>query len=61
MIALVFTGGTISMRNDPASGGAVPTLRGDAILASAPDAQGVLYDLPEVIAGAAPLPPETVV
>jgi L-asparaginase len=36
MITLVFTGGTISMRNDPASGGAVPTLRGDAILASAP-------------------------
>jgi L-asparaginase len=36
MIVLVFTGGTISMRTDPASGGAVPTLRGDAILASAP-------------------------
>jgi L-asparaginase len=36
MIALVFTGGTISMRKDPASGGAVPTLRGEAILASAP-------------------------
>jgi L-asparaginase len=36
MITLVFTGGTISMRNDPVSGGAVPALRGDAILASAP-------------------------
>ncbi|HWZ59174.1 MAG TPA: asparaginase [Gemmatimonadaceae bacterium] len=36
MIPLVFTGGTISMRTDPASGGAVPTLSGQAILASAP-------------------------
>jgi L-asparaginase len=36
VIVLVFTGGTISMRTDPASGGAVPTLRGDAILAAAP-------------------------
>lgn len=38
MIVLVFTGGTISMRHDPAAGGAVPTLRGAAILASAPGA-----------------------
>jgi len=36
VIVLLFTGGTISMRIDPASGGAVPTLRGAAILASAP-------------------------
>jgi len=36
MIVLLFTGGTISMRHDPASGGAVPTLRGRDILALAP-------------------------
>jgi L-asparaginase len=38
MIVLVATGGTISMRHDPAAGGAVPTLRGAAILAAAPRA-----------------------
>jgi L-asparaginase len=37
MIVLVFTGGTISMRHDPAAGGAVPTLRGRDILALAPE------------------------
>ncbi len=36
MIALVFTGGTISMRIDPAAGGAVPTLNGAALLSMAP-------------------------
>jgi L-asparaginase len=36
MIVLLFTGGTISMRHDPASGGAVPTLRGRDILALTP-------------------------
>jgi L-asparaginase len=36
MIVLLFTGGTISMRHDPVSGGAVPTLRGRDILALAP-------------------------
>jgi L-asparaginase len=36
MIVLLFTGGTISMRHDPALGGAVPTLRGRDILALAP-------------------------
>ena len=36
MIVLVFTGGTISMRHDPASGGAVPSLSGRDILALAP-------------------------
>jgi L-asparaginase len=36
VIVLLFTGGTISMRLDPTSGGAVPTLRGSAILAAAP-------------------------
>jgi L-asparaginase len=36
MIVLLFTGGTISMRNDPATGGAIPSLRGKDILALAP-------------------------
>ena len=36
MIAIVFTGGTISMRHDPARGGAVPSLSGRDILALAP-------------------------
>jgi L-asparaginase len=35
-IAVVFTGGTISMRHDPAAAGNVPTLRGDELLASVP-------------------------
>jgi L-asparaginase len=43
MITLIFTGGTISMRTDPASGGAVPTLRGDAILASAPGVAAIAH------------------
>jgi L-asparaginase len=43
MIVLVFTGGTISMRTDPVSGGAVPTLRGDAILASAPGVADIAH------------------
>ncbi|HEU4629042.1 MAG TPA: asparaginase [Gemmatimonadaceae bacterium] len=34
MIALLFTGGTISMRHDPAAGGAVPALSGSEILAA---------------------------
>lgn len=36
MIVIVFTGGTISMRHDPAAVGAVPSLRGHDILALAP-------------------------
>ena len=36
MIVLLFTGGTISMRHDPVSGGAVPTLSGKDILALSP-------------------------
>lgn len=36
MIVIVFTGGTISMRHDPAAGGAVPSLSGKDILALAP-------------------------
>src|SRR5258708_17321057 len=36
MVVLVFTGGTISMRHDPAAGGAIPSLRGRDISALAP-------------------------
>ncbi len=36
VIALVFTGGTISMRHDPQAGGAVPQLSGKDILAATP-------------------------
>ena len=36
MIVLLFTGGTISMRQDPTGGGAVPSLSGRDILALAP-------------------------
>ncbi len=35
-VAVVFTGGTISMRSDPDAGGPVPTLDGAAILARTP-------------------------
>jgi L-asparaginase len=35
-IAIVFTGGTISMRIDPVAGGNVPTLGGAALLATVP-------------------------
>ena len=35
-IAVVFTGGTISMQADPVAGGNVPTLRGADILARTP-------------------------
>ena len=35
-VAVVFTGGTISMRVDPAAGGAVPTLSGEEILRLVP-------------------------
>lgn len=44
MIVLVFTGGTISMRHDPAQGGAVPSLSGRDILALAP----TIADLAEI-------------
>src|SRR5262245_23917316 len=37
LIAVVFTGGTISMRIDPKSGGPVPALSGVEILKSVPD------------------------
>ncbi len=32
-VAVVFTGGTISMRRDPVAGGNVPVLTGEGILA----------------------------
>ena len=35
-IAVIFTGGTISMRNEPGSSGNVPLLRGDDLLATVP-------------------------
>jgi L-asparaginase len=35
-VAVVFTGGTISMRHDPAAGGNVPALSGEEILARVP-------------------------
>jgi L-asparaginase len=37
MIVIVFTGGTISMRQDPWRGGAVPTMRGAQLMATAPE------------------------
>ncbi len=41
MIAVLFTGGTISMRHDPRLGGAVPTLSADEILAATPGLEAV--------------------
>jgi L-asparaginase len=35
-VAIVFTGGTISMRHDPSAGGNVPVLGGEALLATVP-------------------------
>ncbi len=40
-VAILFTGGTISMVADPAAGGKVPTLDGAAILARAPGIQDI--------------------
>ncbi|HEY5521496.1 MAG TPA: asparaginase [Candidatus Limnocylindrales bacterium] len=40
-VAIVFTGGTISMRPDPAAGGNVPTLDGKAILDLAPQVAAI--------------------
>ena len=41
MIGILFTGGTISMRIDPATGSAVPALSAEEIVAQAPDLPGV--------------------
>jgi L-asparaginase len=35
-VAIIFTGGTIAMRRDPGTGGNLPTLRGEDLLASVP-------------------------
>jgi L-asparaginase len=40
-VAVVFTGGTISMRFDPAAGGAVPVLSGREILAQVPGLENI--------------------
>ena len=44
-IAVVFTGGTISMRHDPVAGGNVPTLGGEALLATVPG----LADIADIV------------
>jgi L-asparaginase len=41
MIVLLFTGGTISMKHDPALGGAVPTLTGEEIVRLTPGLDAV--------------------
>ncbi len=41
MIVIVFTGGTISMRRDPATGGAVPTMGGSQLLGLVPGIDGI--------------------
>jgi len=45
-VAVVFTGGTISMVNDPAAGGNVPTLDGAAILARTPGLDAIADVVP---------------
>jgi L-asparaginase len=45
-VAVVFTGGTISMRFDPVRGGNVPALDGAAILASTPGLEGIADVVP---------------
>ena len=43
MIGLLFTGGTISMKLDPAGGGAVPALSAEEILARVPGLADITY------------------
>ncbi|HEY8437501.1 MAG TPA: asparaginase [Candidatus Limnocylindrales bacterium] len=45
-VAVIFTGGTISMRHDAAAGGNVPTLTGDELLATVPEIADVADVLP---------------
>jgi L-asparaginase len=40
-VAIVFTGGTISMKRDPVAGGNVPLLDGEALLAGVPGLAGI--------------------
>lgn len=47
MISILFTGGTISMKFDPALGGAVPALSAREILAAAPGIEAVAPLAPE--------------
>jgi L-asparaginase len=42
-VAVVFTGGTISMRRDPVAGGNVPVLTGEGILAATPDLAAIAH------------------
>jgi L-asparaginase len=52
-VAIVFTGGTISMRHDPIAGGNVPVLGGDALLATVPGL-GSIADLVAIDRGLTP-------
>ena len=52
-VAVVFTGGTISMRHDPVAGGNVPVLGGDALLATVPGL-GRIADLVAIDRGLTP-------
>ncbi|MEA2520349.1 MAG: L-asparaginase [Chloroflexota bacterium] len=52
-IAVVFTGGTISMRNDPIAGGNVPTLGGAALLETVPGL-GAIADVVPIDRGLIP-------
>jgi L-asparaginase len=45
-VAVVFTGGTISMRHDPEAGGNVPVLGGAALLATVPGLDAIADILP---------------
>jgi len=45
-VAVIFTGGTISMVVDPVAGGKVPTLDGAAILARAPGIEAIAHVVP---------------
>jgi len=52
-VAVVFTGGTISMQLDPAAGGNVPMLRGGALLELVPDL-GEIADIVAIDRGLTP-------
>ena len=52
-VAIVFTGGTISMRNDPQAGGNVPVLSGAALLETVPGL-GAIADIVAIDRGLIP-------